>query len=427
MSISLLFALLGGLLVLAFVANRLFYRTRVPDVIVLMGVGVLLGPVLGLVDPHQFQPVTHAFGTLAVILILFEAGLDLDLWDTLRHFPGGLLLAVVAYLLGLGLVSFVVAWAMDLSAGAALLVGATLACTSSSITLPILQQIEIEKPAQITMLLEASLSDAFAVLTVGILLDLGDTFQSFMSSVAARFLLHVGVSLLLAIVAAAIWSFVLPKLSEQRFWQVLTFAVVLLLYAGAERIHANGLITVLCFGLALANFRRIDPRMLESSLGLELLGEERHSQMLSFHSELAFLVRTFFFVLIGIVVQFRELVVLILPVLGVVGAIVAARWLAVLASRWSWQGFKPLEREVIFWIMPRGLITVVLALQILRARGSDFAFLPGLAFAAILITNLLVIVGSIRARRSETLQAAAASAPGAETPESLPRDSDASA
>jgi Na+(H+)/acetate symporter ActP len=46
------------------------------------------------------------------------------------------------------------------------------------------------------------------------------------------------------------------------------------------------------------------------------------------------------------------------------------------------------------------LITVVLALQVANSRGEELAFLPGLAFAAILATNLLVIVGSIRARRA---------------------------
>ena len=47
MNISLLFALLGGLIALAFVANQLFKRTRVPDVIVLMVTGLVLGPLLG--------------------------------------------------------------------------------------------------------------------------------------------------------------------------------------------------------------------------------------------------------------------------------------------------------------------------------------------------------------------------------------------
>jgi Na+:H+ antiporter len=180
---------------------------------------------------------------------------------------------------------------------------------------------------------------------------------------------------------------------------VLTFGVVLLLYAGVERVGANGLIAVLGFGIALANLRRADSHLLESSLGLELLGEEHHSQMVSFHSELAFLVRTFFFVLIGILVSFSRMASKLPTILGAVGAIIAGRWLAILASRRWWKDFRPLERELVFWIMPRGLITVVLALQIVRVRGPELAFLPGLAFGAILATNFLVIIGSVRGRR----------------------------
>ena len=48
MSITLtdFFGLLGGLLVLAYLANRFAHRTRVPDVVVLLGCGIVLGPVL---------------------------------------------------------------------------------------------------------------------------------------------------------------------------------------------------------------------------------------------------------------------------------------------------------------------------------------------------------------------------------------------
>ena len=45
MNLTSLFGLLGGLLVLAFAANRLFRWTRIPDVVVLMATGVLIGPV----------------------------------------------------------------------------------------------------------------------------------------------------------------------------------------------------------------------------------------------------------------------------------------------------------------------------------------------------------------------------------------------
>ena len=72
------FALLGGLLVLAFAANRLSRWTHVPDVIVLLVTGIVLGPVLHFVNPAKFAEVTRGFGTLALILILFAAGLEMD-------------------------------------------------------------------------------------------------------------------------------------------------------------------------------------------------------------------------------------------------------------------------------------------------------------------------------------------------------------
>src|SRR5579863_56462 len=97
MNLTSMFGLLGGLLVLAFGANRLFRWTRIPDVVVLMATGVVIGPVLGWAHPEQFKEVTHAFGTLALILILFEGGLDLNIRETISHVPGGLLFGVLVY------------------------------------------------------------------------------------------------------------------------------------------------------------------------------------------------------------------------------------------------------------------------------------------------------------------------------------------
>ncbi len=47
-------------------------------------------------------------GMLALILILFEGGLELRLKEAIRYCPGGLLLAIVSYSLTLGLVAAVV-------------------------------------------------------------------------------------------------------------------------------------------------------------------------------------------------------------------------------------------------------------------------------------------------------------------------------
>jgi cell volume regulation protein A len=146
------------------------------------------------------------------------------------------------------------------------------------------------------------------------------------------------------------------------------------------------LLAVLAFGLMLGNL---------PSRG-DMAKEE--VQFLSFHSELSFLVRSFFFVLLGIVVEFagRRYV---LPILAILGAMLLSRFLAVQLSRVALRGISREERELVFLMMPRGLITAVLAVQVVENKGSEFGFLPAMAFSAVLATNLLLVTGSIRAAK----------------------------
>jgi len=92
--LSRIFGIPAALLVVAVVANRLSRWTRVPDIIVLLLIGVGLGPILHWVDLSHFS-VVRVLGMLALILILFEGGLELRLKETIRYSPGAMLLAVL--------------------------------------------------------------------------------------------------------------------------------------------------------------------------------------------------------------------------------------------------------------------------------------------------------------------------------------------
>jgi hypothetical protein len=59
-------------------------------------------------------------------------------------------------------------------------------------------------------------------------------------------------------------------------------------------------------------------------------------------------------------------------------------------------------------MLPRGLVTAVLALEIVNDRGAAFAFLPAMAFTVVMATNLFIVWGSVRAgRRAAQLDEAA--------------------
>jgi NhaP-type Na+/H+ or K+/H+ antiporter len=88
-----------------------------------------------------------------------------------------------------------------------------------------------------------------------------------------------------------------------------------------------------------------------------------------------------------------------LLLLGVTGAIFLARWISIQLCRWSWSELGLADREKILWMLPRGLITIVLALEVVEVRGQSMTFLSPMAFAVILVTNLLLVFGSIRTKK----------------------------
>jgi hypothetical protein len=98
-------------------------------------------------------------------------------------------------------------------------------------------------------------------------------------------------------------------------------------------------------------------------------------------------------------IQFEGLKIQILPSLGILSVLLIARFLSVEGSRIAWRGTSSAERELATTLIPRGLITAVLALEAIEAMPADLKFLPSLIFALILFTNVLVLVASVRAKR----------------------------
>ena len=138
----------------------------------LLATGILLGPVLHWVNVSRFGGVTRGFGTLALILILFSAGLELDLRHALRQFGGGVMLALMGYGLSFVGVMYFCIYALALPKMPALLVAATFACLSGSIILPVLEVLDLRPALKTTLVIEASFGDGLGALGIAVLLDL---------------------------------------------------------------------------------------------------------------------------------------------------------------------------------------------------------------------------------------------------------------
>ncbi len=402
MEMARIFGLPALLLIIAFAANRLSKLTRVPDIIVLLGIGLTLGPGLHWVHATNFQSAIRILGTFALILILFEGGLELRLRQALRYLPAGLLLVVLSFGLSLALIAGAGRLMLHLNWTDCLLLGAALGCTSGTIVIPALAQIETPEPVKVTLTLESALGEVIAVLLVGSLLhSQGD--GSLIGGLATDFSHHIIISLALGFAAGAVWSKVWPRIAGQPNTNILNLGVVMGVYAIGDYLQGSGLLTVLVFGITLANLPRT-PHMTRQG-----------ARILAFHAELSFLVRSYFFVLLGVVAEFvsRQY---ILPIIAILAALVLARWGAAEATRLVVRDVSRGESELLFWMLPRGLVTAVLALEIVNDRGQVFGFLPAMAFTVLLVTNLFIVWGAVRAGQAAAAATATPVAPPAAEP-----------
>ena len=395
MEMARIFGIPAALLVVAVLANRLSRWTRVPDIIVLLLLGVFLGPVMRWVNPHNFESLTRILGTLALILILFEGGVELRLKEAIRYSPGGLLLAVVSYGLTVGLVAAVARFTLHWTWMDGAILGSVLGSTSAAVILPVISQLDAPEAIKVTLTLESSLGEILAVLTAGTLIGLQST-TPVVEGLITGFGHDVFVDVAVGLVAGFAWSKVWPVIADQQFGNALNLGTILGVFALGRYAGGSGLLAELVFGLTLANLPRT-PQM-----------TRRGKRMLAFHSELSFLVRSFFFVVLGIMAQVVGRAY-ILPIAGILLAIVGARWLSVRATSWSIRDISKSDTELLVLMLPRGLITAVLALQVLSAKGQQFFFLPAMAFTVVLFTNIFVVVAAVRCKKvaTETLTAEA--------------------
>ena len=79
---------LGLLIFCAHLFNAWFSRGRVPDVLLLMIIGILVGPVAGWVSPDDLATVGPVLASLTLLFILFDSGIDMRI-DTIRQYWSG--------------------------------------------------------------------------------------------------------------------------------------------------------------------------------------------------------------------------------------------------------------------------------------------------------------------------------------------------
>ncbi len=134
--------------------------TRIPDMIVLLAAGALIGPsVLGLVANPLDGVGAQLLFNIGVAMILFHGGVGISLRVISRTAVGLGLLVSPGVLLTAFIVALVVSPAFGVAFPVALVVGAVLASTDPAIIIPLFERLKIRPKVSQTVVAESAFND----------------------------------------------------------------------------------------------------------------------------------------------------------------------------------------------------------------------------------------------------------------------------
>ena len=343
--------LAAGVVIFLGVAGEAFFKkTGIPDVAFLMVLGVIIGPVLGIIQPETVIQVVPYFAALALIIIMFDGGLNLDIKHVVKTAHFSFTLAIVGFILSVTMISVATHYALGWFWLESILLGSIVGGSSSAIVFGLVRNIKISEETKSMLSFESALTDILATIIAFILFEavlLGHFDLQTLEETLGR---AVVVGLVLGFGVGIPWMYVSTKFGNAQHAYMLTLGILFVLFFLANSFGESGALTALVFGLMLGNKQHL-ARILKFKPPRIELDDPTHNQ-------LTFLVRSFFFVFVGLMASFGKIEYIVFGILITIAVYFGRAFIGKITLT---KRFSKLDKAVTNSMIPRGLAAAVLA------------------------------------------------------------------
>ena len=406
------FLAIGAIIFIGFFGNMFFNRYRIPDVLLLVMLGMAIGPdVLGqrfglvtedaLLSIDQFKDM---FLSAALVIILFDGGLSLDMKVVMESMRLSVFMSVLTFVAEISLIAVALHLILGMDLLVSLILGAILGGTTGAIVIPIANRMRIKPQTRSMVIMESVITDVLVIVTALTLISVAKLGIIDPVNVASELAVKFLVGAIVGFVAGIAWLFVLDRLHNQPLSYMITVAALFIVAGVVELppVGSSGAVAALAFGLALGNRNFVKRRL--PSVKLATLSDDHIHH---FHTEITFFVRTFFFVYLGLSFRFETFTWIHLTAGLLVASLTSFTRHMTSTLTQKVGGLGNDDRRTIFALMPKGLSAAVLAtLPATQLAGTsiwsaDYAPLfLNITLLVILVTTVIATVLSFRVERN---------------------------
>lgn len=377
------------LILLAYLFDISSAKTRIPTVILLLLLGWILKQltVFFSVSVPDLSSLLPLLGTVGLILIVLEGSLELELNKS--KLPLVKKAAVVSFF-PLIVSGLLLAWLFSYFGGysykQSLINVLPFSIISSAIAIPSARNLDTYSREFITY--ESSLSDIIGVIIFN--------FVALNVVIDATAFMHFGWQLILILVVSFLasvgLSYLLGRIRHHiKFIPIMV--MVILIYIVSKHYHLPSLLFILLFGVFLGNLDELRQNKWIAKLKPDDLNKEVN-KFKEIATEAAFVIRTFFFLVFGYLIETAELLntdTLIWAV-AVVTVILATRAIQLKISG--------LALFPLLFVAPRGLISILLFLSISQTDKIDMVN-NSLIIQIIILMALVMMGGMMGVKKSK--------------------------
>ncbi len=297
--------LTGFITFLSIIFSVMFEKFRIPDVLLLMILGMILGPVLHVVSPADFGKVGEVATTIALIVILFEGGVNLKIDVIKESLDDTLGIMLSSFIVTTLSVFLIVHYSAGIDWLSALITGTILGGTSSAVVVPIINSLNLSEKSYIILFLESAFTDVICIVVSFALLSAYDSGSLSVGRIIGKILASFTMAGLIGFLGATVWGAIIRRMRRIPNTMFSTLAFVFIIYGIAEFLGYSGAIASLAFGISLANLVKIPKDKIPFKIrGLRFSTVTKTER--TFYSEVVFLLKTFFFVYLGLSMRLAD-------------------------------------------------------------------------------------------------------------------------
>ncbi|WP_245871730.1 cation:proton antiporter [Candidatus Nitrosotenuis aquarius] len=380
--------LAGAIIIFLGVAGEAFFRkTGIPDIAFLMVLGVVIGPVLGIIPTSTVIDVVPYFAAVALILIMFDGGLNLDIRNVVKTAHYALVLAILGFLASIFSVTLVAFYGLQWGLIESILLGVIVGGSSSIIVFGLVRRFPISDQTRSMLSLESAMTDILVTITAFVLIEMLVSGVFDPAVAVSSFAKSIGVGLLLGFAIGIPWAYVTTKFKNAQHSYMLTIGILFVIFFAEKSLGGTGALAPLIFGLMLGN-KQVLSKRLKFKLPEISLDDPTHNQ-------LTFLVRSFFFVFVGLLATLGRIEFIIF---GVIGAILIYATRIPIVSISLRKKFPKFDNLVTIAMIPRGLAAAVMATIPLTMGLQNAEYYPQIVFVVILSSVIITTVALSRAK-----------------------------